>query len=111
MKPLREGVIHRMELPIADVFDIAIPGFRQVLHVSEHRNHARSREAFEVWYERAASATTADTVTVRFRTVGTGNPITFRTGPTYAQYLGTVKTHSNQLVWHVYVEYPVVEEV
>lgn len=110
MKPLREGVIHRMELPIADQTDYRIPGFRRVLHVAENRNHGRSRDSFEVWYERDGAETTYDTLTVRFRVVGTGHPITFRTGPTYAEHLGTVMTHSNMLVWHVYVEYPVVEE-
>ncbi|WP_441346937.1 DUF7352 domain-containing protein [Rhodococcus sp. 06-418-5] len=110
MNKLTAGVIHRLELPLEGTVEFHLPGFRRMLHVAEHRNHEKSGNAFEVWYERNAFPHESELAKVRFRIVGTGSPITFRTGPTYAEYLGTVTTHHGLYVWHVYVEYPVVEE-
>lgn len=89
--------IHRVDFPITDRVDMQLPGYRRAIHVAEHRH---TPGALEVWYETVINDAEPPTA-VTFTVHGTGNPIWHRTGPGWADHIGTVVARDG-LVWHVY---------
>lgn len=96
--------IHRTEIPIADSTTQRLRGYRSALHVAPSR--ANPTTHIEIWYEMADIDETSE---VRFHVHGTGHR--FDHHPLSTPYIGTVFTHGGHLVWHVYAENPLSENL
>lgn len=95
-------VIHRAHLRIADETVLTLPGYRRTIHAAPSREYATgipNGHGVEVWYEADHDAP----VDVRYYVHGTGHPLDHR----FAEH---VATFGDELIWHVYVEYPLKEK-
>lgn len=86
--------IYRYELEITDVQQIEMPRYSQILCVKTKNNTPC------LWVEVYPND---PLVTNQFRIIGTGNPMV-SSKDTSLKYLGTILTHNEGFVWHVYQE-------
>ena len=89
--------IHRVQIRLTDETTVELCGYVRSLHVAPDRKLPDTN--FEVWYE---ASDAAESAIVRFLVYGTGGR--FDHNPATAQYVGTVFTHDDRMVWHVYAE-------
>lgn len=97
--------VHRMTLPITDTIDEKIAGFRRAVYAAPARPELGNPDRnFELWYEVGEGIDEA--LHVRIHVEGTGHSIEHD-----GEFVSTMNTADGQLIWHVYVEYPVMSDV
>lgn len=97
--------IHRTQFPVRDELVLTLPGYRRAIHAQLLRRHIAQRLGvanpwIEVWYETEGD----NPIDVRFYVEGTGHQFTHQ-----AQHVATFQ--DGALIWHVYVEYPLAENL
>lgn len=87
-------VIHKQELPIQDKVTLEFPSLPNIIAIDTQRGVPC------IWYE--IFTENVDNCIIDFYVVGTGNPL-----PKNANvHAATVLTDNDNLVWHIYTEYP-----
>lgn len=94
--------VHRTLIPIQDVTELSLRGYRRTIHVAPARD--APRQLIEIWYE---AADIDDDMRVRFWVHGTGHVFTHTADN--APHVGTILTDGGKFVWHIYAEYPLSE--